>query len=88
MPHLQLHPRHSTPHPGTRVLQVSADDLDSGRNGQVRFRVATGALDQFAIDDVSGVLSVSNDSRGFDYDKLNRYQMTVCARSLYYSRIT
>ena len=59
------------------MLHLIATDKDLGENGEIRFRVSTGAVDQFVIDSDTGVIYVSNSSRGFDFDTRNRYEMKV-----------
>jgi len=57
---------------------VRATDADapSSLNGQVKFRIITGAQDKFALNPTSGVMTVAPDAT-FDYDVKKLYEMTV-----------
>ena len=61
------------------MLTVRANDADSSLNGQVKYRITTGAQDKFELNDTNGVITVAPDAT-FDYDVQNRYEMTVSPR--------
>ena len=67
--------------PGTVVETISASDGDSSRspNGQVLYRLLTGAQDKFLLDEMSGDVVVAP-AATFDFDLRNRYDMEVGAR--------
>ena len=63
---------------GMSVLAVRANDADapSSLNGQVKYRIMTGAQDKFELNDTNGVITVAPDA-SFDYDVQNQYEMSV-----------
>ncbi|XP_012283433.1 cadherin-87A [Orussus abietinus] len=61
---------------GTVVEEVTATDADSGINAELTYRIQKGAFDDFAINDTSGVVTVS---RKLDFDKSNTYHIEVIA---------
>ncbi|PZC80059.1 hypothetical protein B5X24_HaOG215400 [Helicoverpa armigera] len=64
--------------PGTRVLQLVADDADSGANGRVTYSVARGDRDgRFALDADTGYLSVA---APLDREAAPAHVLTVRAR--------
>jgi hypothetical protein len=63
---------------GATVLQVVAVDADVGENGNVRYRLAT-KTDDFKIDPVSGVLSVT---RPLDRELKDQYDLMITAFDL------
>ncbi|XP_061704355.1 cadherin-87A isoform X2 [Cydia pomonella] len=65
--------------PGTEVAAVRATDLDSGANAELKYAIQHGALDAFAIDNVTGVVTVSSK---LDYDKRNTYRIAIVAADL------
>ncbi|CAB3222731.1 unnamed protein product [Arctia plantaginis] len=63
---------------GTRVLQVVADDADSGANGRVAYSIARGDRDsRFSIDPDTGYLSVT---APLDRETVPAYVLEVHAR--------
>ncbi len=52
---------------GTQILTVVANDIDDGPNGVIRYSILMAGPDyqQFAIDQMSGILSTNKD---FDFD--------------------
>ncbi|XP_055683308.1 cadherin-87A isoform X2 [Lutzomyia longipalpis] len=64
---------------GTSVERVSAIDLDTGINAEIRFRLQSGSFDDFTIENRTGVISIA---RKLDYDRRNTYQMEVVASDL------
>lgn len=64
--------------PGTRVLQLLADDADAGANGRVRYALARGDPDgRFALDADTGYLSVA---APLDREATAAYALEVRAR--------
>ncbi|KAJ6636635.1 Cadherin-87A [Pseudolycoriella hygida] len=61
---------------GLSILQVNATDLDTGVNAEIRYRIQQGSFDDFAINNQTGVVTIS---RKLDYDKRNTYQMEIVA---------
>lgn len=61
---------------GTEVAAVRATDLDSGVNSELKYSIQKGALDSFAIDNETGVVTVSSK---LDYDKRNTYRIQIIA---------
>lgn len=55
---------------------VHASDGDSGTNAQVRYRVQKGAFEEFAVDEESGLVTVTNK---LDYDRRNSYNIEIIA---------
>ncbi|KAJ2947229.1 hypothetical protein O0L34_g16939 [Tuta absoluta] len=64
---------------GTQVAVVQATDMDSGINSEIKYAVQKGAYDAFAIDNVTGVVTVSSQ---LDYDKKNAYRIQIIATDL------
>ncbi|XP_012545103.1 cadherin-87A [Bombyx mori] len=64
---------------GTEVAAVRATDLDTGINAEIKYAIQKGALDAFAIDNVTGVVTVAS---GLDYDKRNTYTIQITATDL------
>ncbi|XP_055710433.1 cadherin-87A isoform X2 [Phlebotomus papatasi] len=64
---------------GTPVERVEAQDLDTGINAEIRYRLQSGSFDDFAIDNRTGVISIA---RKLDFDRRNTYQMEVVASDL------
>ncbi|EFN85300.1 Cadherin-87A [Harpegnathos saltator] len=61
---------------GTVVAEVTATDADSGVNAELVYRIQKGAFDDFAINETTGVVTVS---RKLDYDEKNTYHVEVIA---------
>lgn len=53
-----------------------ATDADSGVNAELVYRIQKGAFDDFAINNVSGVVTVS---KKLDFDKRNTYHIEIIA---------
>ncbi|KAI5635157.1 cadherin domain-containing protein [Phthorimaea operculella] len=64
---------------GTQVAVVQATDMDSGINSEIKYAVQKGAYDAFAIDNITGVVTVSSQ---LDYDKKNTYRIQIIATDL------
>ncbi|XP_037891980.1 cadherin-87A [Glossina fuscipes] len=64
---------------GTSVEKLMAEDLDSGINSELRYRIQQGSFDDFRIDEMTGEVFVS---RKLDYDSRNTYQIEVIAMDL------
>uniref|UniRef100_A0A1A9VG57 Cadherin domain-containing protein n=1 Tax=Glossina austeni TaxID=7395 RepID=A0A1A9VG57_GLOAU len=64
---------------GTSVERLKAEDLDSGINSELRYRIQQGSFDDFRIDEMTGEVFVS---RKLDYDSRNTYQVEVIAMDL------
>ncbi|XP_011882059.1 PREDICTED: cadherin-87A [Vollenhovia emeryi] len=61
---------------GTAVEEMTATDADSGVNAELVYRIQKGAFDDFAINETTGVVTVS---RKLDYDEKNTYHVEVIA---------
>lgn len=55
---------------------MKAEDADSGINANVVYRIEKGAFDDFRIDNMTGVISVSSK---LDYDLRSFYTIQVIA---------
>ncbi|XP_053682239.1 cadherin-87A [Sabethes cyaneus] len=64
---------------GTKVERLQAIDLDTGINAEIRYRIQQGSFDDFAIDNMTGVVTIA---RKLDYDRRNTYQMEIVAADL------
>ncbi|XP_074648131.1 cadherin-87A-like isoform X2 [Tubulanus polymorphus] len=62
----------------TFILNVTATDLDPPRssNGDVSYRIESGSLGKFVIDQKSGEIRTANEAT-FDYDSRKQYILTV-----------
>jgi len=58
------------------VEEVIATDADSGVNAELVYRIQKGAFDDFAINETTGIVTVS---RKLDYDEKNTYHVEVIA---------
>lgn len=66
---------------GTRVVQVHADDLDTGAGGRVRYTSVLGYLNtSLNLDAESGLITVSTDNHGFDREQMPEYHFYIEAR--------
>jgi hypothetical protein len=66
---------------GTRVVQVHADDVDSGMGGRIRYTQILGYLNtSLNLDAASGIITVSTNNHGFDREKMPEYHLYVEAR--------
>ena len=62
---------------GTRLVQVSAQDLDHGINGLVQYNIISGnSKGHFSLDPQSGLLVVNH---SLDYEEDSKYTLTVRA---------
>ncbi|XP_043681793.1 cadherin-87A [Vespula pensylvanica] len=61
---------------GTIVEEVLATDADSGLNAELVYRIQKGAFDDFAINETTGVVTVS---RKLDFDDKDTYHVEVIA---------
>ncbi|XP_013102305.2 cadherin-87A isoform X1 [Stomoxys calcitrans] len=64
---------------GRSVDKLQAEDLDSGINAQLKYRIQQGSFDDFRIDENTGEVFVS---RKLDYDKRNSYEIEVIAMDM------
>ncbi|XP_061400398.1 cadherin-87A [Musca vetustissima] len=64
---------------GRSVEKLEAEDLDSGINAQLKYRIQHGSFDDFRIDENTGEVFVS---RKLDYDKRNTYEIEVIAMDM------
>ncbi|CAD6991441.1 unnamed protein product [Ceratitis capitata] len=64
---------------GTSVEKLQAEDLDSGPNAEIRYRIEHGSFNDFRIDERTGDVFVS---RKLDYDRRNTYHIEVLATDL------
>jgi hypothetical protein len=66
---------------GTRVIQVHADDVDTGMGGRIRYTQILGYLNtSLNLDASSGIITVSTNNHGFDREKMPEYHLYVEAR--------
>jgi hypothetical protein len=66
---------------GTRVVQVHADDVDTGIGGRIRYTQILGYLNtSLNLDASSGIITVATDGHGFDREKMPEYHLYVEAR--------
>ena len=65
---------------GNSVVTVSATDADSGNNGEVRYSISSGNLDDsFSIDEASGEIRIAAD---IDREMVTMFTLTVRVRDL------
>ncbi len=65
---------------GSSVINATASDADSGSNGEIRFAITSGnAENAFAIDSISGALTVNND---IDRETTTSFTLRIQARDL------
>lgn len=55
---------------------MNATDLDIGVNAEIRYRIQQGSFDDFAINNRTGVVTIT---RKLDYDKRNTYNIGIVA---------
>uniref|UniRef100_A0A6B2EKW7 Cadherin domain-containing protein n=1 Tax=Phlebotomus kandelakii TaxID=1109342 RepID=A0A6B2EKW7_9DIPT len=66
---------------GTRVVQVHADDMDTGAGGRVRYTQILGFLNtSLNLDAESGLITVSTENHGFDREIMPEYHFYIEAR--------
>ena len=56
--------------------EIVATDADSGVNAKLSYRIQKGAFDDFAINETTGIVTVS---RKLDYDERDTYHVEVIA---------
>jgi len=62
--------------PGVVVEQVKATDADYGPNAEITYRIQKGAYDHFAIDPITGEVSLSSQ---LNFDTRQSYQIEIVA---------
>uniref|UniRef100_A0A1I8N8Q9 Cadherin domain-containing protein n=1 Tax=Musca domestica TaxID=7370 RepID=A0A1I8N8Q9_MUSDO len=66
---------------GTKVVQVQADDADTGLGGRVRYTAILGYLNtSLNLDAETGLITVSTNKHGFDREVMPEYHLYVEAR--------
>lgn len=66
---------------GTKVVQVHANDVETGLGGKVRYTQILGYLNTSLILDAStGLITVATNNHGFDREKMPEYHLYVEAR--------
>ncbi|XP_075147348.1 cadherin 86C isoform X2 [Haematobia irritans] len=66
---------------GTKVIQVHANDADTGMGGQVRYTAILGYLNtSLNLDAETGLITVSTNNHGFDRELMPEYHLYVEAR--------
>ncbi|GAB0091959.1 cadherin-86C-like [Sergentomyia squamirostris] len=66
---------------GTRVVQVHADDIDTGPGGRVKYTQILGFLNtSLNLDYESGLMTVSTENHGFDRESMPEYHFYIEAR--------
>ena len=66
---------------GTRVVQVHAEDIDTGLGSRVRYTQILGYMNtSLNLNAATGVITVSTDNHGFDREKMPEYHLYVEAR--------
>ncbi|XP_047018990.1 cadherin-86C isoform X1 [Helicoverpa zea] len=66
---------------GTKVVQVAADDVDTGAFGKVQFTAILGYLNtSLNLDPISGVITVATNNHGFDREAMPDLHFLVEAR--------
>ncbi|CAH0724033.1 unnamed protein product, partial [Brenthis ino] len=64
---------------GMEVAAVKATDLDSGMNAEIKYDIQKGALEAFAIDNATGVVTVASK---LDFDRRNTYRIQITATDM------
>ncbi|KPI92870.1 Cadherin-86C [Papilio xuthus] len=66
---------------GTRVVQVAADDVDTGIFGKIQYTAILGYLNtSLHLDPVTGLITVATDNHGFDREAMPDLHFLVEAR--------
>ncbi|XP_063822716.1 cadherin-86C isoform X1 [Ostrinia nubilalis] len=66
---------------GTRVVQVQADDVDTGAFGKIQYTAILGYLNtSLHLDPISGVITVATNNHGFDREAMPDLHFLVEAR--------
>ncbi|KAK6187125.1 hypothetical protein SNE40_005217 [Patella caerulea] len=63
---------------GTEIVVVTASDSDNGENGLIRYTIDRGGLDNFEINEDSGMVTISQRAQ-LDFDLFPRYELVVYA---------
>ncbi|XP_071353107.1 protocadherin Fat 4 [Trachinotus anak] len=64
---------------GTSVLDVKANDADSGANAQISYSIIAGHVDKFAIDSGNGTITTLD---VFDYEQEQTFDVTIKASNI------
>ncbi|XP_074651637.1 protein dachsous-like [Tubulanus polymorphus] len=75
---IEIPVKENTP-PATKIYQVRATDRDSGQNGMIRYSLTQNPQNMFAIDSITGAVSVQSQ---MDYEATKRYSVTIRAVDL------
>lgn len=66
---------------GTRLVQVAADDVDTGAFGKIQYTAILGYLNtSLNLDPVSGVITIATNNHGFDREAMPDLHFLVEAR--------
>lgn len=66
---------------GTRVVQVAADDVDTGQFGKIQYTAILGYLNtSLVLEPTSGLITVATDNHGFDREAMPELHFLVEAR--------
>lgn len=66
---------------GTRVVQVTADDVDTGAFGKIQFTAILGYLNtSLNLDPITGIITVATNNHGFDREAMPDLHFLVEAR--------
>lgn len=66
---------------GTRVIQVAADDVDTGAFGKIQFTAILGYLNtSLNLDPITGIITVATSNHGFDREAMPDLHFLVEAR--------
>ncbi|VVD02648.1 unnamed protein product [Leptidea sinapis] len=66
---------------GTRVVQVQADDVDTGAFGKIQYTAILGYLNtSLNLDPISGLITVATNNHGFDREAMPELHFLVEAR--------
>ncbi|EEZ99177.2 cadherin 23 [Tribolium castaneum] len=62
---------------GSSIIQLQANDMDTGSNAEIEYSIQKGAYDDFQIDNTTGVVVVASK---LDFDRRNTYNIEIIAR--------
>lgn len=66
---------------GTKVIQVHADDVDTGNGGKVRYTQVLGYLNtSLNLDAETGLVTISTEHHGFDRELMPEFHFYIEAR--------
>lgn len=66
---------------GTRLVQVAADDVDTGTFGKIQYTAILGYLNtSLNLDPISGVITIATNNHGFDREAMPDLHFLVEAR--------